>query len=117
MKSEMKIWLVALGFVALYGGIVVWAYPLFSSDVACRYAPMADEFARGNWELAFHPRFGVLFQVLAGSLVSGHSRRPRLPVGVRSLAWAVGRAHLVSRPQVVRRTGRLVVGRAGAAVR
>ena len=66
MKSEMKIWLVALGFVALYGGIVVWAYPLFSSDVACRYAPMADEFARGNWELAFHPRFGVFFQCVAG---------------------------------------------------
>ena len=66
MKGEQKIWLAALGFVALYGGIVVWAYPLFSPDVACRYAPMADEFARGNWELAFHPRFGVFFQCVSG---------------------------------------------------
>ena len=41
-------------------------YPVTISDTIVRYAPMADHFARSEWSLAFHPRFGILFQVLAG---------------------------------------------------
>jgi hypothetical protein len=40
------------------------------SDSAARYAPMADAFAAGDWRMAFHPRFGVLFQVLSGSVAA-----------------------------------------------
>lgn len=39
------------------------------SDSVARYAPMAEAFAHGDWSLAFHPRFGVLFQVLSGCVV------------------------------------------------
>ena len=40
--------------------------PLFATDAACRYAPMAEAFADGNWAEAFHPRFGVGLPVVAG---------------------------------------------------
>lgn len=37
-------------------------------DVACRYAPMAEAFAAGDWEFAFHPRVTPLLPVCAGIL-------------------------------------------------
>ncbi len=66
MTAERKIWLVSLAFFAAYSGLVLFVYPAFSPDVVTRYAPMADELARGNWMLGFHPRFGVLFSTLTG---------------------------------------------------
>lgn len=38
-------------------------------DVFVRYGPMAEAFAKGNWQEAFHPRFGVAFQVITGLFV------------------------------------------------
>lgn len=38
-------------------------------DMMTRYAPMAEAFAEGNWQEFFHPRFPLLFQLLAGLLV------------------------------------------------
>jgi len=38
-------------------------------DVFGRYAPAAEAFARGDWQYAFHPRFGVWFTACAGSFV------------------------------------------------
>lgn len=35
-------------------------------DVAARYAPMAEAFARGDWQYAFHPRIPPLFTIVAG---------------------------------------------------
>lgn len=70
MTAERKIWLVSLAFFAVYSGLVLLVYPAFSPDVVTRYAPMADEIARGNWALGFHPRFGVLFQSLAGMVTA-----------------------------------------------
>ncbi len=40
-----------------------------STDVFVRYAPMAEAFAEGRWTEAFHPRFGVSFQVISGFFV------------------------------------------------
>lgn len=37
-------------------------------DVLTRYAPMADAFASGDWETAFHPRIPPLLPVLAGCI-------------------------------------------------
>ncbi len=37
-------------------------------DTALRYAPMAEAFARGDWEYAFHPRIPLFFPVLAGAV-------------------------------------------------
>jgi len=36
------------------------------SDCASRYAPMAEAFASGDWDYAFHPRIPPFFPVLAG---------------------------------------------------
>lgn len=66
MAAERKIWLTALLFFVVYGGLVVLAYPVVSPDVVTRYAPMADEIARRNYAFGFHPRFGVLFSSLSG---------------------------------------------------
>ena len=37
-------------------------------DVASRYAPMAEAFAAGEWEFAFHPRVTPLLPVVAGAI-------------------------------------------------
>lgn len=50
--------------------IAIFVYPVLQSDPMNRYAPMADAFAAGDWFHAFHPRFGVLFSVLTGSLAA-----------------------------------------------
>lgn len=68
MKEITRVRLVAgLGWVVLT--FLCWLlYPPTMSDTMARYAPMAEAFARGEWTLAFHPRFGVIFQVCAGTL-------------------------------------------------
>ena len=48
--------------------IILEDYPL--PDVAMRYAPMADAFARHNWLFAFHPRITPLLPVSAGLIAS-----------------------------------------------
>ena len=59
-------------------------------DSARRYAPMAECFAAGDWGSAFHPRFGVGFQVLTGSWVwlSGQAGL-RACAQVALVAWAL----------------------------
>lgn len=69
MTETRRVWLVALVYWAIFATLAVALYPVTMSDSITRYAPMADAFARGDWRLAFHPRFGVLFQVLSGGLV------------------------------------------------
>ncbi|MCP3967426.1 MAG: glycosyltransferase family 39 protein [Lentisphaerae bacterium] len=39
-------------------------------DVAFRYAPMAEAFAKGNWAFAFHPKVPPLHPLLAGIITS-----------------------------------------------
>ena len=62
------IWIVSASYFVAFSALTCWLYPCMSSDTIFRYAPMADAFARGEWNLAFHPRFGVLFQCVAGSI-------------------------------------------------
>lgn len=38
-------------------------------DIATRYAPMAEAFAAGKWDFAFHPRIPMLYPALCGMLV------------------------------------------------
>jgi len=40
--------------------------PMLATDTICRYAPMAEAFANGNWAEAFHPRFCIGFPLLTG---------------------------------------------------
>lgn len=40
--------------------------PMLATDTLCRYAPMAEAFAAGEFSEAFHPRFGVAMPVVAG---------------------------------------------------
>ena len=48
--------------------ILLEDYPL--PDVAMRYAPMAEAFARGEWRFAFHPRITPLLTVSAGIIAA-----------------------------------------------
>ena len=48
--------------------ILLEDYPL--PDVAMRYAPMAEAFARGDWLFAFHPRITPLLPVSAGVIAA-----------------------------------------------
>ena len=68
MSQLQKVWLLALGFfVALSVVCCLWS-PATAADMVIRYAPMSDAFARGEWYYAYHPRFGVLFMTLSGSI-------------------------------------------------
>lgn len=69
MGEGRKVALIALAYWIAASALAACCYKLTISDVVFRYVPMADAFARGDWSLAFHPRFGVLFQVLSGVLV------------------------------------------------
>lgn len=65
--------------------------PFYATDTLCRYAPMAEEFAAGNWGEAFHPRFGVGMPVVAG-LFHLVTRLDGLSscAAVATVAWAFG---------------------------
>ena len=70
MKNNIvRVWAAVLLYWFVFGALCTWLYPVVLSDVITRYAPMADHFAIGDFQYAFHPRFGVIFQVLSGSLV------------------------------------------------
>lgn len=66
-SDTKKVWSLSIIYWVVASILCVLFYPVMLSDAIARYAPMADAFAAGDWQLAFHPRFGVLFQVLAGS--------------------------------------------------
>ena len=57
---------IAAAVFAFVAAALAACFPLFATDTACRYAPMAEAFADGNWSEAFHPRFCVGMPVVAG---------------------------------------------------
>ena len=69
-RELMSVWTVALVTGLLISLYAIFLYPSNEWDSIRRYAPMAEEFALGNWRYAFHPRFGLSFQVLTGILVA-----------------------------------------------
>ena len=76
--------------VALVVMSVAYCLPLAATDTLCRYAPMAEAFADGDWANAFHPRFGVGGSVVAGlfSFLPGFDGFTACTVS-SSLAWAL----------------------------
>jgi len=52
------LWLIVLPFI--------FSSDIPQSDTANRYAPMAEFFAKGDWDFAFHPRIAPLFPVISG---------------------------------------------------
>ena len=67
MKNEIyKVWITALGYWIVASVLVCSFCPALKGDGIARYIPMADAFARGEWALAFHPRFGFFFSAVAG---------------------------------------------------
>lgn len=66
-KYRGFIWSV-FGLVVLGDLVMVWLFAFPGNDMASRYAPMAEAFAAGNWRVAFHPRFGLLFSAVTGSI-------------------------------------------------
>ncbi len=60
-------WLLAGAAVVLLLPIIILT-DLPQRDVLCRYAPMADAIAAGEWDFAFHPRIPPLFPLLAGGI-------------------------------------------------
>lgn len=65
-------------------------FPLAATDTLCRYAPMAEAFAAGNWAEAFHPRFVTGMPVAAGlvRLLTGLDGLSSC-AAVAALAWAL----------------------------
>lgn len=63
-RNLIGILVAAAAVAAVAAGV---AFPIPTHDTAMRYAVMAEKFAVGEWREAFHPRFGVLFPLLAGS--------------------------------------------------
>ena len=55
-------------WILLIPCIILEDYPL--PDIAMRYAPMAEAFARHDWLFAFHPRITPLLPVSAGLIAS-----------------------------------------------
>lgn len=66
-RNKKLIWLV-FALIAVMDAVMVWLFPFPGNDMASRYAPMADAFAAGDWRVAFHPRFGMLFSAVTGGI-------------------------------------------------
>lgn len=68
-SSGRKIWVAASAatILALVLGVL---FLVPTHDTVMRYAVMAEKFAEGNWQEAFHPRFGVGMSFLAGLVVA-----------------------------------------------
>ena len=92
MKSRpYLIWLFAAAIFGAYALVMVNWWPYLSNDVVGRYAVMAEEFAAGNWQEAFHVRFPPLFNCLTGLVVmvtgvSGLTACRLVAVGALSLS-------------------------------
>ena len=106
MTETRKVWMTVIGYWIVVSALCCFLYPVTIFDTISRYAPMADHFARGEWALAFHPRFGVLFEILTGSVVkcfgvSGDNAAQIVSVGFLSLSvvplWFVVRQLFDSR--------------------
>lgn len=69
MSGEKKIWLVALGYWLTVSALAMTCYSIFLSDTIYRYGTMAEAFASGDFMTAFHPRFGMLWPTLIGSVI------------------------------------------------
>ena len=54
--------------IAVLAGCAAWLTELPPTDIFEVYAPSAEAFARGDWKYAFHPRTGVFFPALSGSI-------------------------------------------------
>jgi len=77
--------------VSIAAAVLSAFLPLLATDTACRYAPMAEAFAAGEWIEAFHPRFGVGMSVVSGIAVrifglDGYSACSM----VSGFAWGLG---------------------------
>lgn len=68
MSQLSKVWWLVLAYWLGVSLICCLWCPATAADMVIRYAPMADAFARGEWFYAYHPRFGVLFMTLSGSV-------------------------------------------------
>ncbi len=69
MKITLNIeWLLFI-FAILLATAVAVSNQIVANDTITRYAPMAEAFARGDWQYAFHPRFGVVFSSISGTFV------------------------------------------------
>lgn len=55
--------------IIIIAGSAALAAKLPATDIAEVYAPAAEAFARGDWKYAFHPRIGVFYPALTGSIV------------------------------------------------
>lgn len=87
-RISLIYWLVAVVSVVAVAFAAI--LPLMSTDTACRYAPMAEAFAQGDWLESFHPRFGVGMQVISGCLVFLTPMDGYAACAVSSvLAWAL----------------------------
>lgn len=89
----MKRFLCPLSLLSLLTVVAIaigFAFPSPTVDTLCRYAPMADAVAKGNWAEAFHPRFGVGFPLLAGgfSWLTGWDGHESC-VALSMLGWAL----------------------------
>lgn len=69
MRPWQKLSLLALGYWLVTGIVSCLCYTVFVSDTICRYAVMADYFAQGDFTMAYHPRFGILWPTLVGIIV------------------------------------------------
>ena len=65
-KEKLLLWAIFLITIGLYLPQTPMMKILILRDTALRYAPMAESFASGNWQYAFHPRVQFLHPLVSG---------------------------------------------------
>ena len=65
-KEKLILWAMFLITIGLYLPQTPMMKLLILRDTALRYAPMAEAFASGDWQYAFHPRLQFLHPLVSG---------------------------------------------------
>lgn len=87
---QLRLLLAVTAAIAVAVAVFAAWCPLYATDTLCRYAPMAEAFAAGDWSEAFHPRFGVGMSVVSGILCFLGLNGLSACAVASTLAWALG---------------------------
>lgn len=93
-REKKCLWLLA-GFYLIAVSVSVWLHRLPVRDMAHRYIPMAEAFAAGDFDYAFHPRIQPLQPVCGGIVAFLTGADGFLALKIASALWSIAGGILI----------------------
>lgn len=94
LREKRVLWLLAAVYLIAIAASV-WLHRLPVRDMAHRYIPMAEAFAAGDWEYAFHPRVQPLQPICGGVIAFLTGADGFLALKIASALWSIAGGVLI----------------------